>query len=175
MDPTSEQKLKQLLEEGKITEEEFRQLLEAMLKQERLQGLNLTPNQQNHRDLPSLRNIPWQIWVVVVLLHGGYWKLFMIPKYPWPPLAFGEGVFYNRPLTRLEMVFIAFLIIAGIHVLYFGAAGAWLVSFLNLILIILAYSAKRHFFHIKTIENLHYPNQEHELWSRPVNRTQDPF
>lgn len=161
MDPTSEQELKQLLEEGKITEEEFRQLLEAMLKQERLQGLNLTPNQKNHRDLPSLRNIPWQIWVVVVLLAWeGIGNLFMIPKYPWAATWLLAKVFFIIGLLRAwRWLFIAFLIIAGIHVLYFGAAGAWLVSFLNLILIILAYSAKRHFFHIKTIENLHYPNQ----------------
>ncbi len=37
MEPTSEQELKQLLDEGKITEEEYRELLEAIRQKETMQ------------------------------------------------------------------------------------------------------------------------------------------
>ena len=45
-----------------------------------------------------------------------------------------------------KWLFVLFQIELGIHVLYFGAEGALLVSFINLILMVLAFSAIRYFF-----------------------------
>jgi len=47
MEPTSEQELKQLLDEGRITEEEYRELLEALRQKETVQKPAEVPQQPN--------------------------------------------------------------------------------------------------------------------------------
>lgn len=155
---SSEQELKQLLEEGKITEEDYRQLLEAIHRQRR-PDLNQNANQNTTKSF-SFHRVPWQIWIIVVLLAWeGITNVFMIPQNPMAAIWLLAKVLFIIGLLRVwRWVFIVFLVIGAIHVLYFGAAGAWLVSFLNLILVILGFSAKRHFFPVKTTENLHYPD-----------------
>ena len=63
MEPTSEQELKQLLEEGKITEEEYQELLEAIHKQPQPEFIR----HSTEGEFP-FKTIPWQIWVIVVIL-----------------------------------------------------------------------------------------------------------
>ncbi|MBL7214161.1 MAG: hypothetical protein ISS71_00620 [Phycisphaerae bacterium] len=157
----SEQELRQLLEEGRITEEEYRQLLEAIHKNPQPDLTHNTPRQNNTASQFLFRQVPWQIWVIVfILVWEGIENLFIIPKYPWAIIwILAKILFIVGLLKAWKWVFFLFQIITGIHVLSFGMAGAWLVSFLNLLLMVLAFSAIRYLFPVKTIENSHYPDK----------------
>lgn len=160
MESTSEQELRTLLDEGKLTEEEYQQLLQALRSHQR------DSDPRNHAEKPGsdkfvFRNIPCQIWVVVGLLAlEGIGNLFMIPGQPIAAIwLLAKILFIVGLLKAWKWLFILFQIEVGIHVLYFGAAGAWLVSFLNLILMILAFTAIRYFFPAKTTDSLPYANK----------------
>jgi hypothetical protein len=150
MEPiTSEQELKSLLEEGKITHDEYQQLLVAMCKQKFRSGEDFNP-------IPkatgfSSENVPWQIWSVVGILGlEGIGNLFEILQ---NPEAIGwivcKVIFIVGLLRAWRWVFVAFQVIAGAHVLYFASAGAWIVSLINAVLMILCFAALRYYFPVK--------------------------
>ena len=72
MEPTSEQELKQLLDEGEITEEEYQELLEAIHKRPQPKFIR----HSIEGEFP-FKTIPWQIWVIVVILSLEGIKFFL--------------------------------------------------------------------------------------------------
>ena len=144
---SSEQELKEMLEEGKITEEEYQQLLEAIRKQPK-PDFNQETAAIDSTDLFPFPTIPWQIYVIIAILAlEGISNLLMIFGNPsaivWLAL---KVVFIIGLLRGSKWVFVLFQIIAGLHVLYFAAAGAWIVSLINFVLMILAFTAIRYYF-----------------------------
>lgn len=155
-DISSEQKLKELLEEGKITEEEYQELLGALSQQEQrlsqdVEGAEGNTEQWQAKGSFSFEKVPWQIWVITALLVlEGIGNLFMIPEHPGAIIwLLAKVVFVIGLLRGWRWIFVLFQVIGGIHVLRFVMAGAFLVSLLNLILMILAFSAWRYYFPIK--------------------------
>jgi hypothetical protein len=153
---SSEQELKDLLEEGKISEEEYEELLGALNQQEQrlhqdAEGAKGDTAQMQSKGSFSFENVPWQIWgITALLVLEGIGNLFMIPKYPVAIIwLLAKVVFVIGLLRGWKWVFVLFQVIAGIHVLYFGMAGGFLASVLNLILMILAFTTLRYFFPIK--------------------------
>lgn len=149
MTPTSEQELKTLLDEGKITQEEYQQLLDAMRKQKyhSNEDFNHTPKAAEFSSI----KVPWQIWVVIVLLGlEGIGNLFAIPDNPaaivW---ILAKVIFIWGLLKGWKWVFVAFQVIAGVHVLYFTGAGIWMGSLMNAVLMILCFTALRYYFPVK--------------------------
>ena len=154
---SSEQELKELLEEGKITEEEYQELAKAL----RQQGHRFHPNENNTTidtqqteswDSFPFESIPWQIWIITGFLGlAGIGNILAITHNPIAIIWFLTNVVLVIGLLGgCKWAFALFQLIAGIHVLYFGMDGAFLFSFLNLFMMILAFSAWRHFFPIKT-------------------------
>lgn len=148
MEPTSEQELKQLLDEGKITEQEYQELLEAIHKRSQSE----LHQQFSGAEFP-FKAIPWQIWVIVILLGlEGISNFFMIFSQPAALIwLLSKALFIVGFIRGWKWVFVLFQIVAGIHVLYFGIAGILVTSFLNLILMVLLGTAWRYFFPQKQI------------------------
>lgn len=125
MELNSEQELKKLLEEGRITDAEYKQLLEAVRKNQPAPSKEQSQGGRKGPRAFSFADVPWQIWIVAVMLTlEGIGDLFTIPSYP--PAAIwvlAKIVFIVGLMRRWRVVFILFQIIAGIHVLYFAAAG----------------------------------------------------
>ncbi len=95
----------------------------------------------------SLRAIPWQIWVVVVMLGlEGVGNLLAIPQVPEAGIWLAvKGLFIVGLLNKWRWVFVLFVIVAGYHVLAFSMWAPF-VAFLNLMLVLLAASALRFYF-----------------------------
>ncbi|MBM4102987.1 MAG: hypothetical protein FJ263_02910 [Planctomycetes bacterium] len=154
MEPiTSEQELKSLLEEGKITHDEYQQLLIAMCKQKSRSGEDFNPILKA-TDISS-KKVPWQIWVVVVLLGlEGIENLCAIPgNFAALGWFLAKVIFICGLFKAWKWVFVAFQIIAGVHVLYFASAGEGVVSLINAVLMILCFTALRYYFPVKTQVN----------------------
>ena len=66
MEPTSEQELKQLLEEGRITEEEYRELLEA-IRQKETSKLTATETSHSRPPIDYRKIVSLSIIIGVVL------------------------------------------------------------------------------------------------------------
>lgn len=91
--------------------------------------------------------VPWQIWVVVVLLAlEGIGNLFSIPDQPaalfW---LLGKCLFITGLLKRWIWVYGLFLAVCVLHVIYFLPVLP-IASLMNLILIGLAVSARKFYF-----------------------------
>jgi hypothetical protein len=100
-----------------------------------------------------MNRIPWQIWVVVVLLGAeGVGNLLTIPQEPaaayW--LA-AKCLFITGLLKGWRWVFVLFLFVAGLHVLVFLIAAPT-GAFLNLVLMLLVVSARRFYFPARSEE-----------------------
>ena len=96
---------------------------------------------------PSLRNVPWQIWVVVALLGlEGMSNLLTIPKAPIAAFwLLGKCLFIVGLLKAWKWIFVVFLIIGSLHALFFISQAPG-VGLLNLVLVILVASALRFYF-----------------------------
>lgn len=102
-----------------------------------------SPTNEQHAPLP----VPWQIWVVVVLLSlEGVSNLFLIPD---QPIAFywlsGKILFITGLLKAWKWVFVLFLVVALQHVIVFLGINV-MGSAMNLLLVGLTISARRYYF-----------------------------
>lgn len=147
MEPTSEQELKQLLDEGRISEEEYCELLLAIRNANTPSDSSQTVPQEIDNSFP-FRTIPWPIWVVVALLSlEGLSNLLSVLSEPRAIVWLASKVLFVTGLLRgWKWVFVLFQVIAGIHVLYFAMQGALTVSVINLIIMILVGTAYRYYF-----------------------------
>ena len=96
----------------------------------------------------SLRNVPWQIWVVVAFLaiEGILGNLPLIPQVPKAAMWFAAKCLFIVGLIRgWRWVFVLFLVVGAIHVLGFSGQAPF-VAFLNLVLMLLTASALRFYF-----------------------------
>ncbi len=96
----------------------------------------------------SLKGVPWQIWVVVLLLavEGVLGNLPLILYAPIAAVWLGaKCLFIAGLLRRWKWVYVLFLVVAAIHVIVFSMVSA-VVASLNLVLLILAASAARTYF-----------------------------
>jgi hypothetical protein len=108
-------------------------------------------NEQLYVSQAPRRSIPWQIWVVVVMLAlEGIGNVLSIPELPAAAIwAAAKCLFIVGLTKRWKWVFVIFLVVASIHVLYFSMDAPF-VAFLNLILVILVGSKWRYYFPVKT-------------------------
>ena len=87
-----------------------------------------------------LREVPWQIWVVVIMLSieglGNLFAIFHQPIALWWPAW--KILFIVGLLNRWRWVFCLFLVIAWLNFIVFLMNCIFVASILNLILIILA-------------------------------------
>jgi len=98
----------------------------------------------------SRKNIPWQIWIVVVLLalEGVDDVLSMSDLFVAAFWIAAKCLFIVGLTRRSKCVFVLFLIIAAFHVLVFSSQ-AFFTAFVNLALFVLTFSAVRHYFPMK--------------------------
>jgi hypothetical protein len=103
----------------------------------------------------SFRDVPWQIWVVVVILgvEGVFGNLPAISTTPAAAYWFAaKCLFVVGLLKRWRWVFWLFLILGSIHVLGFSIQAP-LVALVNLVLVLLTASARGFYFpHLKAAE-----------------------
>ena len=106
------------------------------------------PSIETSRSGSSLRNVPWQIWVVILLLaaEGILGNLPLIPSNPLAATWFAwKCLFIVGLIKRWRWVFVLFLIFGAVHVLVFSVQAPF-VAFLNLVLVLLTASALRFYF-----------------------------
>jgi hypothetical protein len=98
---------------------------------------------EQHATLP----IPWQIWVVVVLLGlEGVSNLFQALDHPVALYWFSAKVLFITGLLKAwKWVFVLFLVVAVQHVIVFLGINV-MGSVMNLILVGLTISARRYYF-----------------------------
>jgi hypothetical protein len=113
MEPTSEQELKQLLEEGKITEEEYQQLLEAIHPKDKPQDITENPLQAKPR--AGYGKAALVLFVLSIVL-------------PFIPIAFALitralGVMVWARLTLLLTPFILLGLLCALLAFIFGIIG----------------------------------------------------
>lgn len=102
---------------------------------------------ERHSD-SSFRTVPWQVWIVVVLLaaEGILGNLPLIPSQPIAATWFaGKCLFIVGLIRRWRWVFVLFLAVAAIHVLAFSVQAP-VAAVLNLVLVLLTASALRFYF-----------------------------
>ena len=100
------------------------------------------------RPIPPVRRVPWQIWVVVVLLavEGLLSNLPLIPKAPVAAVWLGAKCLFIVGLLRgWRWMFVVFLLAAAVHTLFF-ATRAPIIALINLVLLLLVASALRFYF-----------------------------
>jgi hypothetical protein len=143
---SSEEELLQLRNNGKISEAEYQELLAAIRKS----PAKDTNEALNAASFINLKDVPWQIWVVVALLAlEGIGNLSYIPKQPMALVWLGaKCLFIFGLLKRWRWVFCLLVIIGVIHVLYF-LLQAPLAALINLALVVLVLSAYRFYFRSK--------------------------
>jgi hypothetical protein len=96
---------------------------------------------------PSGAAVPWQVWVVVTMLAmEGLGNLLSIPHQPialyW---LLAKCLFITGLIKAWRWVFALFLVIGGLHVIYF-LASVPIASLLNAVMIGLLLSARRFYF-----------------------------
>jgi len=92
--------------------------------------------------------MPWQLWVVSVLLglEGILGNLPLMFSHPMAAVWFlAKCLFITGFYLRWRPVFIIFLIEAAIHTLAFASSAPG-VALINLVMLILVASSVRHFF-----------------------------
>jgi hypothetical protein len=142
-DLSSQEELLQLRNDGKISEAEYQDLLAAISKSPVDGGGDAV----NGRESATLREVPWQIWVVVALLVvEGLGNLLIMPQQPIALIWLGaKCLFILGLLKRWRWVFCLFVVIGGIHVLFF-LLQAPLVALINLAMVVLALWSFRFYF-----------------------------
>jgi hypothetical protein len=140
---SSEEELLKLREEGKVSEAEYQDLLAAMRKSP-VEGAGSALNAGKPA---TLQEVPWQIWVVVAFLAvEGAGNLLTIPEQPLALMWLGaKCILILGLLKRWKWVFCLFVVIGGIHVLFF-LLQAPLVALLNLVMIAFAFCSFRFYF-----------------------------
>jgi len=178
MDTTSQEQLEELRRNGRITEEEYQRLKEAMRSgasaraQEDVQPRQDGQQQTRHDAYPDRhwedkavlqgKRAPWQVWVVIVLLAlEGVCNLIAIPDNPmniaW---IVAKCVFIYGLYNLHRWAFVVFCVIAALHVVGF-AASAPVVAAINLFLIVMLATCFRRFFPSTTEAGLRqYPQGE---------------
>lgn len=111
--------------------------------------------QQSLQQLPTgyqtpaftLRDVPWQIWVVIAMLSlEGLGNLLIIPSLPIAAFWLICKIFYVVGfIRRWRVAFVLFCIVAGLHVFYFAGIAPF-VAFLNLVILVLALTQFRLYF-----------------------------
>ena len=101
-------------------------------------------------ETPRMR-IPWQIWVVVVLLGlEGIGNVLSIPENPTAAIWAGAKCLFIIGLTkRWRWVFVLFLVVGCIHVLWFSMHAPF-IALLNLVLVVLVGSTLHFYFPAKS-------------------------
>ena len=138
------QKLKQMLDNGNITKNEYLELLVAIkYSSDTYENYISTGTPKN----PFECKVPWQIWVVVVMLAmEGLSNLFMIPDQPMALIwLIAKCVFIAGLIKGWKWVYCLFIIFAGIHVLLFLPVSP-AASLINLILILLVLWPRHYYF-----------------------------
>jgi hypothetical protein len=99
------------------------------------------------RDRSDPDKLPWQLWVVSVLLglegFGNFLSMFDHPIAALWLLA--KIVFIVGFVKRWKAAYIAFLIVSAMHVLSFGLAGHLGIAAMNFVLMLLAFSQNARF------------------------------
>jgi hypothetical protein len=140
---SSEEELLELRNEGKVNEAEYQDLLAAIRKSPAVDATNAV----NAGKFINLQEVPWQIWVVVALLVlEGVGNLLIIPQQPMALIWLGaKCLLILGLLKRWRWVFCLFVVIGGIHVLFF-LMQAPLVALINLVAVVLALCSFRFYF-----------------------------
>jgi len=140
---SSEEELLQLRNDGKISEAEYQELLAAIRKSPAKE----TKETVRAGKFISLKNVPWQIWVVVALLAlVGIGNFLYIPQQPMALIWLGwKCLLILGLLKRWRWVFCLFVIIGIVHVLYF-LLQAPVVASINLAMVVLVLSSYRFYF-----------------------------
>jgi hypothetical protein len=165
---SSEEELLQLRNDGKISEDEYQELLAAIRKS----PAKDTKDTVNTAAFISFQNVPWQIWVVVALLAlEGVGNLLNIPKQPIQLYWLGaKCLFILGLLKRWRWVFGLFVFISVIHVLSFLLQEPG-VAAINLAMVVLVLSAYRFYFRSQAEYN-HLINAKKKLLGLCIdNRT----
>lgn len=104
----------------------------------------------------SARDVPWQIWAIVVLLAlEGISNYQIIGKQPIAVVWLAaKVVFIIGLLRKWKWLYVIFLAVTGLHVVIFAGSNKPIVSLLNLALIILALWAYRYYFPKKEIKTV---------------------
>jgi cobalamin biosynthesis protein CobD/CbiB len=96
----------------------------------------------------SASSLPWQLWVVsAILALEGFGNFLSMFGNPIAGLWLAAKVlFITGFVKRWPVAYVAFLIVAGLHVLAFAMAGAIGIAGMNLIIMLLAVSQHDRFF-----------------------------
>ncbi|MHC4436412.1 MAG: hypothetical protein ACYS3S_03550 [Planctomycetota bacterium] len=137
---SSEEELLQLRNDGKISEDEYQELLAAIRK-------SSVKDTVNTATFATIKDVPWQIWVVVALLAlEGIGNLLYISKQSMALIWFGaKCLFILGLLKRWRWVFCLFVIIGIIHFMFF-LLQAPLFALINLAMVVLVLSSFRFYF-----------------------------
>jgi hypothetical protein len=140
---SSEEELMQLRNDGKVSEAEYQDLLAAIRKS----PAKDTKEVMNAVPFISLKDIPWQIWVVIALLAlEGVGNFLYIPQQPLALYWLGvKCLLIFGLLKRWRWVFCLFVIIGIMHFLSF-ILHAPLAAMINLAMVVLALSTYRFYF-----------------------------
>lgn len=140
---SSEEELLQLRNDGKVSETEYQELLAAIRKSPTKSARGAV----NTAAFATLQDVPWQIWVVVALLVlEVVGNLLYIPQQPMALIWLGaKCLFILGLLKRWRWVFCLFVVIGGIHVLFFLLQTP-LVALINLVMVVLALCSFRFYF-----------------------------
>ena len=142
-DISSEEELLKLREEGKISEDEYKDLLAAMRKSPAPSAGSAVDT----RKAVSLQDVPWQIWIVVaVLVLEGVGNLLIIPQQPMALIWLAaKCVFILGLLKGWRWAFCLFVVVGIIHVVFF-MLQAPVAALLNLAIVALALVSFRFYF-----------------------------
>jgi predicted Ser/Thr protein kinase len=127
-----------------------------------------SPVQASASQTPSLPKVPWQIWIVVILLGlEGVGNLMSIPRQPQAALwLIAKGIFITGLLLRWRPVWFVFSVISIFHVIAFLQHQP-IVALLNLILLALVVSTYSFYFpkHGQIISNERLKKRLLKIWA----------
>lgn len=96
----------------------------------------------------SARDVPWQIWAIVVLLALEATSNYQIIGEQ--PIAVvwlaAKVVFIIGLLRKWKWLYFIFLAVTALHVIFFTISGLLVVPLINLVLIVLALWVYRYYF-----------------------------
>jgi hypothetical protein len=143
LDISSEEELLQLREEGKISEDEYKDLLAAMRKS----PAQSVGSAVDARRAATLQDVPWQIWIVIaVLALEGVGNLLIIPQQPMALIWLAaKCIFILGLLKRWRWVFCMFVVVGIVHIVFF-MLQAPVAALLNLAIVVLALTSFRFYF-----------------------------
>lgn len=99
------------------------------------------------RTVFTLRDVPWQMWVVIAMLSvEGLGNLLIIPSLPIAAYWLICKIFFVVGFVRRwRVAFVLFCIVAALHVFYFADIAPF-CAFLNLVILVLALTQFRLYF-----------------------------